>query len=66
MENQNIINEEKGNDANRVLAAGLVVCWMCKGSGNIDEHEQEYCTIRHVTIERDDIPFICDDYQPCS
>ena len=54
-----------------LLCAGrtpdLVVCWMCKGSGNLDPiTEEEYCSIRHVTIERNDIEFECKDFEPCT
>jgi len=53
-----------------LLCAGrtpdLVVCWMCAGSGNLDENEEEYCSIRHVTIERNDIVFECKHYKPCT
>jgi hypothetical protein len=38
MENQNIINEEKGNDVNHVLAAGIIV--KCRYSENDNYDDQ--------------------------
>jgi hypothetical protein len=47
MENQNIINEEKGNDVNHVLPAVLYASWKQSRSNPIDENS----VICHLAFE---------------